>query len=209
MQFSDRHTAGHLLGKALARFAKLPNSVVLAIPRGGVVIGQEVARILELPLDIIITKKIGAPGSSEYAIGSVSSTGQVMVDESTLHALGVDVEDLRTDIEAVKQLVARRSEQLRQQTKPIRLQGKTVVLVDDGIATGHTMHAAIASLRNEGVARIILGAPVASEESIRFLEPLVDEIEVLHLPVLFHAVGQFYEDFSEVTDTTVMQLLDQ
>ncbi|PIW37447.1 MAG: phosphoribosyltransferase [Candidatus Kerfeldbacteria bacterium CG15_BIG_FIL_POST_REV_8_21_14_020_45_12] len=207
MQFSDRHTAGRLLGKALSRFAEMSDCVVIAIPRGGVLVGQEVASVLGLPFDVIVTKKIGAPGVNESAVGSVSSTGQVSLDDSALHRLGVDVADLQPDIDSVRKLVIERSQQFQKSGESIDLQGKTIILVDDGIATGHTMHAAISSLREARVFKIILATPVASEESIRFLELQVDEIEVLHLPVLFHAVDQFYEDFNEVTDDQVTAVL--
>lgn len=183
--------------------------MTVAIPRGGVVLGYEIAQMLHVPLDIVVTKKIGAPGNPEYAIGSVDASGHASLNEEVLRSLGISPEGLEEEVQRLRLFIAEKTKLLRGTLPAIDVADKHVLLVDDGIATGATMHAAVQSLRSLGVASIVVAAPVGSEDAVRSLEPLVDELHVLYVPEFFQAVGQFYDDFSEVSDAEVHQLLEQ
>ena len=216
--FKDRQSAGILLSKHLKKYKIQENTIVLAIPRGGVVVAKEVANGLNLPLDIIVTRKIGAPTQKELALGAVDGDGQVVWDEAMINDSRLMIEDLKEEVEAEVEEIKRRERVYRQGRKPLNLRNKTIILTDDGIATGATTLAAIKYLKNHGAKKIILAVPVASKESIERVkgeigEDLpagrqVGEIIVLETPDYFQAVGQFYQDFGEVTDKEVIQYLN-
>lgn len=204
MQFADRNDAALQLASALKHHAK-SGTIVLAIPRGGVPVGVIVARELELPLDIILAKKIGHPANSEYAIGAVTLHGT----HYDRHADDVDEMYIREETERLQKELVRRQELFTGGKSPVEVKGKIVILVDDGIATGSTLIAAIMGLRKSGVARIIVAVPVAPIQAGATFRKLADEYICLHESSSFSGVGQFYEDFSEVSDSEVMELLRQ
>ena len=214
MIFSDRAAAGRLLGEALLtrkEFSELPPGgkglLVLAIPRGGVVVGAEVARILQAPLDIWLAHKIGAPWNPEFAIGSVSISGERILDRRSIAAYGIPADYIEQETERQKQLLERRMQTYRGSAKPLDVTGKTVALVDDGVATGSTALAALASLRQAGAAKCILAVPVAPLDLMPHLESASDALLVLHADANFGAVGEFYSSFEQVSDDEVIRLL--
>lgn len=209
--FEDRIDAGRSLAEAL--HAALPPSkeslLVLAIPRGGVVVGAEVARALHAPLDVWLARKIGAPGNPELAVGSVSSHGEQFIDERLVEALGVSRAYLGEAARREKAELERRMLFYRGSAAPVPVLGRRVVLVDDGVATGSTAFAALAALRRAGAARRILAVPVAPTESIAALEAAADQVVVLHRADNFYAVGQYYTRFDPVDDEEVVRILGE
>lgn len=198
--FKNRQAAGRLLANHLKKYKGQPNTLVLGIPRGGVVVGYEVAKKLKLPLDILITRKIGHPNQPELAIGAVDADGQIVWD--------VEVKEVEGLIEEEVWEIKRREQVYRQDRKPIDLSGKTAILVDDGIATGSTISAAINYLKKHQAKKIILAVPVVSREAEDRLSNLVDEAIILETPDYFQAVGQFYDQFEPVEDSEVVELLN-
>lgn len=208
MPFFDRREAGERLAKRLLDY-KGQDVVVLAIPRGGVVVAAEVARELDAPLDLIIPRKIGAPGNPELAIGAVAGEGKVMVNEALKKSLGVP--DNYIEEETAEQLeeIARRRAKYLGIKKPQSLSDKTVIVIDDGLATGYTALAALRAITDEKPAKLVLAVPVAPQDTCRRLEEEVDELICLEQPEVFFAVGQFYTDFSQTTDEEVIEILSR
>lgn len=204
--FKDREDAGQKLVEAL-KGRTYTEGLVLAIPRGGVVVGAQIASRLGLPLDVIIPRKIGAPYNPEVAVGAVAQDGTVLYDYYSLAALGLKEEDLRPQVERILQEIARRLKLYRGDEPVPRLGGRTIVLTDDGIATGYTVLAALRFLRAHNPREIILAVPVAPPETIALLRPEVNEVVCLLQPTPFYAVGQFYEHFPQVDDAEVLALL--
>jgi putative phosphoribosyl transferase len=206
--FRDRTEAGRMLARELAFLrGKKGGVVVLAIPRGGAVVAKEVADALEAPLDLVITRKIGAPGNPELAIGAVTQDGEVIEDTELVGRLGVREGYVRD--EAAKQVdeISRRMMRYRGDRPYPSLAGKTVVVVDDGIATGSTIRAAIQSVRRRKAATIILAVPVGPLETVDELANVADRVVCLQSSKFFNAVGQFYQDFDQVEDATVKDIL--
>src|SRR3989344_2605378 len=201
--FKDRTEAGKKLAEVLGEF-KNTNAVVLALPRGGVAVGAEVAHTLNLPLDIIVTRKIGAPGNSEYAIGAIDIEGNGVFNES--ETANVDKKWLENEIAKEKKEAERRWKEYRGTRGPLDLANKTAIIVDDGIATGMTMKAAVRYVKKLGAQKIVVAVPVASTDSIQELKKEA-EVRTLETPALFFAVGQFYKDFPQVEDTQVKSIL--
>lgn len=195
--FKDRVSAGELLAN---RLKNTKADLVLGIPRGGVVVAAVVAEKLNLPLDIIVTRKIGAPGQKELALGAVDGDGEVVWGNQLLEQLEFKIND---EIEEIK----RREGLYRQGKKPLEVDSKAVILVDDGMATGATVLAAVNFLKRHQVKKIIVAAPVASREAVSRIQEVADEVMILEIPVSFAAVGQFYQEFEAVTDEEVVQLL--
>ncbi len=189
MIFKDRQAAGKLLAE---RLKNTKADLVLGIPRGGVVVASEIAKQLSLPLDVVITRKIGAPFQSELALGAVDPDGEVVGEQG----LGVGKE---------LQEIKRRGKLYRQGKKPLNLKNKSVILVDDGLATGLTAASAINYLRRHGAKEIILAVPVASKEALGKIK--ADKVEVLHVPLFLDAIGRFYQSFEQVSDEEVVELL--
>jgi len=183
------------------------NVVVLAIPRGGVIVAKEVANIIEAPLDLVITRKIGAPDNPELAVGAVSQDGEMITSRELVRMLGIPDDYLRDES-------ARQLEEIRSRMKKYRgsrpypqLEGKTVVILDDGIATGSTIQAAAEFVRKKNAAHIILAAPVGPPDTVRELSKIVDRVVCLGTPAAFNAIGEFYEEFEQVEDDTVRKIL--
>ena len=204
--FVDRVDAGKRLALALKDFSG-QNGVVLAIPRGGVVVGFEITQVLSVPLDVIIPRKIGAPENSELAIGAVAEDGTAILDQNLIKYLGVRREYLIEETERQKQEIRRRLKLYRQDTSYPNLKGLDVIVVDDGIATGSTMKAALASVKNRGAASITVAVPVGPPSTIDELEKITDRVVCLFTPEFFRAIGEFYEDFSQTSDEEVIGLL--
>ena len=203
--FVDRTDAGRQLAARLREYAGSPCAVVLGIPRGGVVVAAEVARELHLPLDIVLAAKVGAPGNPEYAIGAVAPDGVVLVND----AAGLDTATVEAASEPARDKLAHEMSSLRGNLPPCIIDAATTaIVVDDGFATGLTALAAVRHLKRLG-ATVVLAAPVASEDSVRLLEPDVDALVVLGVPLTFGAVGQFYGRFGQTTDDEVRRLLDE
>lgn len=179
----------------------------MAIPRGGVEVGAEVAARLGLPLDVWLARKIGAPGNPEFAIGSVSIDGERILDRASIAALGIPQAYIEAETRRQSEELALRTVAFRGHAEPVNVQGKTVILVDDGIATGSTALSALASLRRSGAARRILAVPVAPTDILPTLEAAADVVIVLHADDNFRAVGQFYSIFDQVPDEAVIHLL--
>lgn len=202
--FVDRYQAGELLSQKLQKYKG--EGIVLSIPRGGVVVGKVVSKNLNIPHEIVVTKKIPAKEQPELAIGAVGGEGVVVFDSSLVERLNIDSSYLTEEVERVKEEVEERIKKFSPRG-PLELSGKTVVLVDDGIATGATVEAAIKYLRKKNVAKIVLAIPVIPRDAINKFRDLVDELVFLETPEDFHAVGQFYQNFPQVTDEEVIKLL--
>ena len=209
MLFRDRREAGKLLAEELAFLRGQEDLIVLAIPRGGVVVGYEVARALGAPLDIYVTRKIGAPGNPELALGAVASNGTVVLDEEAIARMGVPREYIEMERAYQQEEIERRLTRYRGERPALELGGKTVILTDDGIATGATILAGIRALKETDIARLILAVPVAPPSAIERLGREVDRVVCLHSPRLFWAVGQFYQVFDQTSDEEVTRLLEQ
>jgi predicted phosphoribosyltransferase len=205
--FADRTEAGRDLAEALSRFAG-QDVVVLAIPRGGVVVAEPVARRLSAPLDVVVPRKVGAPRNPELGLGAVAP-GVRVLDERLVRDLGVSPEYLEQEIAAQEAEIARRVEVFRTGRPPVDVAGRTVIVVDDGIATGGTAVAASRWARAAGAARVVLAVPVAPRQAVAHMEGEADEIVALATPDPFFAVGQWYRDFEQVSDEEVARILDR
>jgi putative phosphoribosyl transferase len=204
--FRDREEAGRQLAEALVDL-KGQDVVVLGIPRGGVAVAAVVAERLEAPLDVIIPRKIGAPGNPELGLGAVAE-GVEVLDERLIRALGVTQDYLDEEIAAQREEIRRRQAAYRKGRPEVPLEGKAAVVVDDGVATGGTAAAALRSVRKRGASRVILAVPVAPAEGVARLSREADEVRALAQPEPFYAVGQWYMDFPQTSDDEVIELLD-
>jgi putative phosphoribosyl transferase len=207
MIFRDRGHAGLSLAKELNAYRGDPNAVILALPRGGVAVGYEISRTLHLPLDVFITRKVGTPDNPEYAIGAVSETGAIYLNPEAVDAFNLSHDDLEGLIQAQRREIARRQALYRQGRRVPVLADRTVILVDDGIATGSTFFATIEAVRELSPRRLIAAIPVGPRETLSRVKSLVDELIVLEVPDHFSAVGEAYEDFTQVEDEQVVALL--
>lgn len=206
MTFQDRQQAGRALADALPNELSQEGAIILAIPRGGVVIGDQIARALNLPLDVWIARKIGAPGNPELALGAVTPSGTVVLDDELVRSLAVPEAYLREETER-QRLEANRRRERFQLGDPPELSGKHVVLVDDGIATGATAEVSLKALAQANPAQIILAVPVAPPETVQRLSAYADQIIALHTPSSFGAVGRFYQHFPQTGDEEVLECL--
>lgn len=208
--FKDRKAAGQILAQRLKDIqggSATKADLVLGIPRGGVVVAAEIAKKLNLPLSFIVTRKIGAPMQPELALGAVDPDGEVVWDEKLINDLRLKINDLGDQIKSEWKELKRREDLYRGDKDKLDVNGKTVILIDDGIATGATTLAAIKYLKRHE-ARVILAVPVASKDATRKVAQEAEEVVVLHTPLDFQAVGQFYQYFEPVTDEEVIQLLN-
>lgn len=207
--FVDRQEAGRLLGRHLAAL-KLVDPLVLALPRGGVPVAAEVAQALQAPLELLMVRKIGAPHQPELAVAAVvdGAHPQAVVDEETLRLSGADMAYVRSQVPHQLQEIERRRAVYLGGRTPLPLEGRSLVLVDDGIATGTTVRAALKALRHAHPARLVLAVPVASAEALARLRGEVDELVCLSQPTFFQAVGMHYVDFHQVEDQEVLDLLE-
>jgi putative phosphoribosyl transferase len=206
-RFENRREGGRALGEYLRAYAGRPGVSVLALPRGGVPVGYEVARALGAPLDVFLVRKLGAPTYAELAMGAIADGGTRVLNPSVIARLGISSEDIERVAAQEAQELARRARQYRGERPAPDVRGRTVILVDDGLATGSTMRAAVAALRQQGPARLVVATPVAAAETCRELEAEVDEVACATTPEPFHAVGQWYRDFEQTEDAEVQQLL--
>ncbi len=208
--FKDRKAAGKLLAKHLKQYKSKNNTLILGIPRGGVVVAAEVSKKLKLPLDIIVTRKIGDPKQQELALGAVDPDGSVIWDEQLMNELGLKVEDLVGEVSEEIEEIKRREKTYRHDKKPLKLTAKTVILIDDGIATGATFLSAVNYLINHKVKKIILAVPIASEDALKKISHRIGKSEervVLEIPIPFQAVSKFYQQFLAVSDEEVIEYL--
>jgi putative phosphoribosyl transferase len=206
-RFRDRAEAGRLLAERLRRYSGRDDVVVLALPRGGVPVAYEVAKALGAPLGVFVVKKIGVPGHEELAMGAIASGGVLVLDENIVRALGLDRAELERAIASELRELDRRQAAYGESGDALDLDGKTVILVDDGLATGSTMRAATEAVRRLNPARAIVAVPVASKETCERFRDVVDEIVCDVTPKPFHAVGLWYEDFTQTSDEEVRALL--
>lgn len=209
MLFKDRTAAGQLLAGQLASYANRPEVMVLGLPRGGVPVAFEVAKVLNVDLDVFLVRKLGVPGQEELAMGAIASGGVRVLNEAVVRSLRIPVETIDKVTAKEQQELARR-EQLYRDGRPIpALQNRTVILVDDGLATGATMRAAVMALQQLQPAQIVVAVPIAAAEICRELHQTVNNIVCAMTPRPFHSVGLWYEDFSQTTDQEVRRLLNQ
>ena len=207
MSFSDRKTAGKALIPLLEKYGNNKNTVILALPRGGVVVAEPIAKSLHVDLDVLIVRKVGAPYNEEYAIGAIAEPDEFIKNEAGEYAYDFDAPEIKEIIEKEKTELKRRSEKYRCGKKRISLNDKIVILTDDGLATGTTMQVAIQAVKKEKPQKIIIAVPVAPPDTAQRLCQLVDECIILEKPPLFTAVGQFYENFEQTTDEEVTEIM--
>jgi putative phosphoribosyl transferase len=205
-RFHDRTEAGRLLAERLRGYAGRDDVVVLALPRGGVPVAYEVAKELGAPLGVFMVKKLGVPGHEELAMGAIASGGVLVLDEGLVRALGIDEAKLEQTIAAETRELERREAAYDGRKAP-QLEGKTVILIDDGLATGSTMQAAAVAVRRLNPAKVVVAVPVAAAETCDQFRNVVDEIVCQVTPRPFRAVGLWYEDFSQTSDDEVRELL--
>ncbi len=205
--FKNREDAGRLLAQALSPWMDDPQAILLALPRGGVVVGYQLSLALHLPLDVLISRKVGAPGNPEYALGAVGETGAVYWNREALVGLALSERDIESAVRVQEREVARRVALYRAGRAFPRLTDRTVILVDDGLATGATFFASVATVRRERP-RLVIGAiPVAPRTTVEEARQVVDRLIVLHVPEPFYAVGNFYGEFEQVEDGQVLHYL--
>ena len=208
-RFSDRTEAGRLLAAELARFRGREDVVVLGLPRGGVPVAFEVATALTAPLDVFVVRKLGVPGHEELAFGAIASGGARVLNEEVVEGAGIAESIIASVTAAQEEELRRRELAYRGNRAPLDVTGRTVILVDDGIATGATVRAAVQALRQRGAARVVVAVPVAAPTSCARLGPEVDDLVCLRQPDPFYAVGLWYDDFSETSDDEVRELLER
>ena len=206
-KFANRVEAGRLLAEQLHAYAGRPDALVLALPRGGLPVAFEIATRLHLPLDIFLVRKLGAPGQPELAMGAIATGGARVLNEDVIRYLSVPSEVIEAVANAEQIELARREQAYRGERPTPELHGKQVILVDDGLATGSSMRAAIGAVRTQSPARIIIAVPVAARETCEDLRREVEELVCLRTPEPFSAVGLWYDDFSQTSDEEVRDLL--
>jgi putative phosphoribosyl transferase len=207
--FRDRREAGRLLAERLADYAGRPDVLVLALPRGGVPVAYEVARALDAPLDVFLVRKLGVPGHEELALGAIATGGVVLLNEDVVTSLRIPPEIIGRLEAAERVELARREREYRDDRPAPDVRGRTVILIDDGLATGASMRAAVAALRQRQPARIVVAVPIASASTCEELRDEVDEVICARTPEPFFAVGLWYEDFAQTTDDEVRDLLER
>ncbi|TMC23352.1 MAG: phosphoribosyltransferase [Chloroflexi bacterium] len=208
-QFRDRTEAGQVLAARLTAYSHRPDVLVLALPRGGVPVAFEVARALHAPLDVLVVRKLGVPGYEELAMGAIASGGVRVLNDDVVRMLGISEAVINRVVADAQSELERRERLYRGERRAAEVQGRTVVLVDDGIATGATTRAAIAVIRHQQPARIVLAVPVAASVTCEEFETLVDELVCVIRPEVFYAVGFWYEHFEQTTDEQVCDVLAQ
>ena len=207
--FRDRREAGRLLAERFDAYAANPDVIVLGLPRGGVPVAYEIATRLGVPLDVLVVRKLGVPGRPELAMGAIASGGVRVADPRVLHMYGVTREQFEAIENRERAELVRRERTFRGDRPPLQLAGKTVILVDDGLATGASMAAAIDAVRAHEPARIIGAVPVAPQDTCEALKDRADEMMCLVMPSRMYSVGGWYEDFTETEDAEVRSLLER
>jgi predicted phosphoribosyltransferase len=207
MLFQDRFQAGRLLASKLRGFANRSDTVVLALPRGGVPVGFEVAKALPAPLDVFVVRKLGVPGHEELAMGAIASGGICVLNEDLVRAAGIPNELINAVGADEERELERRERVYREGRPPVAVQGRTVILVDDGLATGSSMRVAVMALKRKKPAQIVVAVPVGAPETCAEIESAVDQVVCVVTPEPFRSVGEWYRDFSQTSDEDVRDLL--
>jgi predicted phosphoribosyltransferase len=207
--FRDRQEAGCLLAEKLAAYAERPDVIVLALPRGGVPVGFEVARVLHAPLDVVIVRKLGVPGQEELAMGAIAMGGMQVLNVPVVHSFGISQKEIESAAAKERLELERRERAYRGGRAAPEIRGHIVILVDDGIATGTTMKVAIAALKQQRPSRIVVAVPVAPWSSCQEMKREVDDVVCLLSPEDFMAIGAWYADFTQVPDQEVCDLLER
>lgn len=207
LPLADRTHAGQLLAKQLAAKIKDPDVMIVALPRGGVPVAHEIAQALRAPLDVLMVRKLGVPGQEELAFGAIASGKERFIDHSLVSSIQLTPKELEQIVARQERELERGERLFRGHRPPLQLQGRTVILVDDGMATGSTMLVAIHAARRKGARKIVVAAPVASVEARDLCRSESDACICLAVPDEFHSVGEWYQDFSQISDTEVRRLL--
>lgn len=207
MFFKNREDAGRQLAEALGDFASRENTVVFGLPRGGVVVAAEVADALHAPLDVLLVRKLGVPGHEELAAGAIAEQGIRIINRSVLRSLRLPESDLDDVVQRERQLLRKRAELYRGFADPLPVTGMTVIVVDDGLATGATMRAGVRALQERNPLTVVIAVPVAPPDTVDALRYVADDFVCLHSPADFGGVGRWYEEFPQVDDETVVELL--
>lgn len=204
----DRREAGRILSDSLKKYIRRHDAIVLALPRGGVIVGDEIAHRLELPLDICVVRKLGVPGQPELAMGAIAPGGIVVLNEDLIRSCGITELEVEREMAEERAVLRAREDRYRHGRPPLELSGKIAILVDDGIATGATVEAALRAIRAQKPARLILATGVASRHALRRLTPLVDEVSCALTPEPLYSISEWYEDFRQVEDAEVIDALN-
>ncbi|MBN8694370.1 MAG: phosphoribosyltransferase [Bacteroidetes bacterium] len=204
MVFANRNEAGMLLADKLAKYNNAVNTIVLGVPRGGVPVADCVAQQLNLPLDVILSKKIGHPFNKEFAIGAVTEN-LIFVEKGA----DVDEDYIQSETQRIRKQLAVRNQLFRKHKPPLIFKNKTIILVDDGIATGNTLLILVQMMRQAGVSKIVIASPVVPSDRVNVIERSCDEFVYLHAPEYFEGVGAFYDDFTQVEDEDVVRILEK
>ncbi|MTJ53036.1 phosphoribosyltransferase [Anabaena sp. UHCC 0253] len=207
-KFSNRTQAGQMLAQHLKAYINQKDIVVLALPRGGVPVAFEIAKLLNAPLDVCIVRKLGVPGHKELAMGAIASQNIIVFNHDVIESLGIDTSVITNVVNQELLELRRREKTYRDDQPPININNKTIIIVDDGIATAATMRAALAILRQQQPAKIIIAVPVAPLNTCEELSLEVDDLVCLQSPEIMSAIGWWYEDFTQTTDNEVRTLLD-
>jgi putative phosphoribosyl transferase len=207
--FVDRADAGRVLAKELSDYADRKDVIVLALPRGGVPVAFEVARALNAPLDVFVVRKLGAPALEELAMGAIASGDVVVINEDVVKALKISREAIATSVDHEREELARREAIYRGNRPPLDVEDRTVILIDDGLATGSTMRAAVAALRNKNPARIVVAVPIGAASTCAELRSIADDCICAIAPEHFRAVGLWYDDFAQTADAEVCEVLNR
>jgi putative phosphoribosyl transferase len=208
-RFAERADAGRVLAEELEQYRDRDDVIVLALPRGGVPVGFEIAEHLHVPLDIFLVRKLGFPGHEEFAIGAIASGGVRVLNAAALRMGEISQDEIDAIAKREEAELRRREQEYRGDRPHPKLEGKTIILVDDGLATGSTMRAAVAALRQQNPAKIIVAVPVASADACELLSREAGEVLCASIPEPFHAVGLWYDNFSQTTDEEVKELLER
>ncbi|PFH09747.1 putative phosphoribosyl transferase [Collimonas sp. PA-H2] len=208
-RFKNRTEAGARLAQQLGVYSGHPDAIVLALPRGGVPVGFAIAKALEIPLDVLLVRKLGVPGNEECAMGAIASGGLCVMQPDILTHFDISMEVVEATVQRKLKELAEREQLYRASRPALQLAGRTAIIVDDGLATGSTMLAALNAAREAKVARLIVAVPVAASEGIRQIEAQADEAVFLMNPEPFYAVGVWYDDFRQTADDEVIGLLDK
>lgn len=209
LPLKDRKAAGQALAEALQKYKEYKDVIVLGLPRGGVPVAAEIAESLGAELDLMLVRKLGTPGQRELAMGAIASVGSRVMNESVVRSLGISEAEIQQVENAERKELQRREKAYRGSRPVPKLANRCVILVDDGLATGATMRAAVDAVRQDGPAQLVIAVPVAPEDTVEMLRSEVDDLVCLATPEYFRAIGLWYVDFSQVSDDEVRQILDR